>query len=100
MAEAFEFGLRVFDVEGAGEAAFCGERGDASGDGADGAESEFADFAECLAEGAGEAASAFPGCGVHTAGDVAFEGFAEVLAGGCHLHVYGADVLCHRGPPS
>mgnify|MGYP000174562500 CR=1 FL=1 len=63
VAEAFEFGLRVFDVQGALEAAFGGECGDASGDGADGAESDFADFAECAAEFAEDAGAA--GLGGH-----------------------------------
>ena len=71
MAEAFEFGLRVFDVEGALEAAFGGECGDASGDGADGSESDFADFAECAAEFAEDAGAAGLGGVVDGLDDVA-----------------------------
>ena len=47
MAEAFELGLRVLDVEGAGEAAFGGQCGDAAGEGGDRAGADLADFAEC-----------------------------------------------------
>lgn len=81
MAEAFEFGLRVLDVEGAFESAFGGECGDASGDGAYGAEAEFADFAECAAKFGQDAVAAFF-AGVFDGGvEVSFEFFAEVLAG-------------------
>ena len=81
VAEAFEFGLRVLDVEGAFESAFGGECGDASGDGAYGAEAEFADFAECAAKFGQDAVAAFF-AGVFDGGvEVSFEFFAEVLAG-------------------
>jgi hypothetical protein len=98
VAEAFEFCLRVFDVEGAVESAFGGERGDSSDESGDGAESDFADFAECAADAAGEAGGSFGSGFVDGGGDVAFEGFAEVFAGGFDLDVYGADVLCHGIP--
>ena len=61
MAEAFEFGLRVLDVEGAGEAAFGGQGGDAACDGGDRAGADLADFAECSADFRDESVGAFPG---------------------------------------
>lgn len=98
MAEAFELGLRVFDVEGALEAAFGGECGDASGDGADGSEADFADFAECAAEFAEDAGAAGLGGVVGGLGDVAFEFLAEVFAAWGDFDVDDADAaFCHRG---
>jgi hypothetical protein len=58
VAEAFEFGLRVLDVEGAGEAAFGGQCGDAAGEGGDRACADLADFAECSADLRDEVAGA------------------------------------------
>ena len=99
VAEAFEFGLCVLDVEGAGEAAFGGEGGDASGDGGDRAGADLADFAECSADFGDEGAAAFPGGFVDGVADVAFDAFAESFAGWFDVDVCDAYFLCcHRVP--
>ena len=99
VAEAFELGLRVLDVEGAGEAAFGGQCGDAAGEGGDRACADLADFAECPADLRDEGAGAFLGGFVDGVADVAFDAFAESFAGWFDVDVYDADVLCcHRVP--
>ena len=97
VAEAFEFGLRVLDVEGAGEAAFGGQCGDAAGEGGDRACADLADFAECSADLRDEGAGAFLGGFVDGVADVAFDVFAESFAGWFDVDVCDAYVLCcHR----
>ena len=97
VAEAFEFGLRVLDVEGAGEAAFGGQGGDAAGEGGDRAGADLADFAECSADFRNEGVGAFPGGFADGVADVAFDAFAESFAGWFDVDVCDAYVLCcHR----
>ena len=99
VAEALELGLRVLDVEGAREAAFGGQCGDASGDGGDRACADLADLAERAADLRDEGVGAFPRGFADGVADVAFDAFAESFAGWFDVDVYDADVLCcHRVP--